>query len=57
MKEHGVKNTGFGATYLNFDLISMLISSVASNKSLSLSVLFHLADNRFSQSYHKDYNI
>lgn len=57
MKEHGVKNTGFGATHLNFDLISMLISSVASNKSLSLSVLFHLADNRFSQSYHKDYNI
>lgn len=41
MRQNGVKNIGF-VPYLKSDSIPILISSVALNKSLSLSVLFYL---------------
>lgn len=48
MRQRGVKSVGFGARHLNSYPISMLISSVALNESLGLSILFYLVDNKFS---------
>ena len=46
-KQHGVRSVGFGARYLNSYFISILITSVALNKSLGLSGLTYPVDNKF----------
>lgn len=50
MRQHGVKSTGSRPRYLDSHPIPMLVSSVALNKSLGLSILFYLVDNELSLS-------